>query len=50
MDSIPMPDTVARHLLHWILARLIFDPEDGDDTFLRKVGSYTDYTALCLRR
>jgi hypothetical protein len=34
----------------WFLARLIFDPEDGGDTFLRSVGSYTDYTALYLRR
>jgi hypothetical protein len=34
----------------WFLARLIFDPEDGGDTFLRNVGSYTDYTALCPRR
>jgi hypothetical protein len=25
---------------------LIFDPEDGGDTFLRNVGSYTDYTVL----
>jgi hypothetical protein len=32
------------------LARLIFDPEDGGDTFLRNVGSYTDYTALYPRR
>jgi hypothetical protein len=30
----------------WFLARLIFDHEDGGDTFLRNVGSYTDYTAL----
>jgi hypothetical protein len=25
---------------------VIFDPEDGGDTFLRNVGSFTDYTAL----
>jgi hypothetical protein len=30
----------------WFLARLIFDPEDWGDTFLRNVSSYTDYTAL----
>jgi hypothetical protein len=30
--------------------RLIFDPEDGGDTFLRNVGSYIYYTALYLRR
>jgi hypothetical protein len=29
---------------------LIFDPEDGGDTFLRNVGSYMDYTALYPRR
>jgi hypothetical protein len=26
--------------------RLIFDPEDGNDPFLRNVDSYADYTAL----
>jgi hypothetical protein len=30
----------------WFLARLIFDTEDGGDTFLRNVISHTDYTAL----
>jgi hypothetical protein len=30
----------------WFPARLIFDPEAGGDTFLRNVGSYTDYTAV----
>jgi hypothetical protein len=30
----------------WFLARLIFNSEDGGDTFLRNVGSYTYYTAL----
>jgi hypothetical protein len=30
--------------------RLIFDPEDGSDTFLRNVGSDMDYTALYLMR
>jgi hypothetical protein len=34
---------------HWFLARPIFDPEDGGDTFLRKVGSHTNYTALYSR-
>jgi hypothetical protein len=34
----------------WLLALLIFDLEDGGDTFLRNVGSHTDYTALCPRR
>jgi hypothetical protein len=28
----------------------IFDSEDEDDTFLRNVGSYTDYRALYPRR
>jgi hypothetical protein len=30
----------------WFLARLIFYPEDGGNTFLRNVGSHTDYMAL----
>jgi hypothetical protein len=34
----------------WFPARLIFDPEDGGETFLRNVGSYTDYTVLYPRR
>jgi hypothetical protein len=39
------------HLLsRWFLTRLIFGPEDGGDTFLRNVGSYTDYTVLYPRR
>jgi hypothetical protein len=38
--------TYHLHLGRGFLARLIFDPEDGGDTFLRNVGSYTDYTAL----
>jgi hypothetical protein len=29
--------------------RLIFDPENGCDKFLRNVGSHTDYMVLCLR-
>jgi hypothetical protein len=36
--------------LGWFLARLIFCPEDGGDTFLRKVCSHMDYTALYPRR
>jgi hypothetical protein len=34
---------VARQnlLAHWFLAHLILDPEDGSDTYLRNVGSYT---------
>jgi hypothetical protein len=37
----------VRHLLaHWLLAGLIFDPEDGNNTFLRNVDSYMDYPAL----
>jgi hypothetical protein len=27
-----------------------FEPQDGRDTFLRNVGSHTDYTALYPRR
>jgi hypothetical protein len=30
----------------WFLIRLIFNPENGGDTFLRNVGSYTGYTTL----
>jgi hypothetical protein len=41
-DSSFCPATRSR----WFLARLIFDPEDGGNTFLRNVGSYTDYTVL----
>jgi hypothetical protein len=33
-----------------LLARLIFNPEDGGHTFLRNVGSHTDSTAGYLRR
>jgi hypothetical protein len=29
----------------WFLSLLIFNPEDGGDTFLRNVSSHTDYTA-----
>jgi hypothetical protein len=32
----------------WFLVRLIFDPEDGDDTFLRNVGSCIDYTKMAI--
>jgi hypothetical protein len=39
------------HLLAlWFDARLIFNPEDGGDSFLRNVGSYMDYTAPYPRR
>jgi hypothetical protein len=34
----------------WFLAQLIFDPEDGGDTFLRNVGSHTNHTMLYVRR
>jgi hypothetical protein len=34
----------------WVVALLIFDPEDGGNTFLRNVGSYADYTVLYPRR
>jgi hypothetical protein len=33
-------------LARWFTARLIFDHEDGGDTLLRNVGSYTVHTAL----
>jgi hypothetical protein len=35
---------------HWFLARKIFYPEDGGETFLRNVGLHTIYTALHHRR
>jgi hypothetical protein len=31
---------------NWFLARLIFDPEDGDDMFLPNVGLHTDCMSL----
>jgi hypothetical protein len=34
----------------WFLAGLVFDPEDGDDTFLPNVGLHMDYMALYSRR
>jgi hypothetical protein len=36
----------AKQLLRWFLVQLIFDLEDGGDTFLRNIGSHTEYTAL----
>jgi hypothetical protein len=33
-----------------LFVRLVFDPEDRGDTFLRNVGSYTGYKALELTR
>jgi hypothetical protein len=42
---------VASHMLAlWFLARLIFEPENGGDTFLENVSSCTDYTASYPRR
>jgi hypothetical protein len=46
----------GRHHLHltqppatwWFLDLPIFKPEDGSESFLRNVGSFTDYTALYL--
>jgi hypothetical protein len=48
--SVP-PDTILQQkilvlLARWFLARMIFDTEDGGDTFLRNGGSPTDYTVL----
>jgi hypothetical protein len=34
----------------WFLAWLIFNPEDGGDTFFRNVSSHMDYMALYPRR
>jgi hypothetical protein len=30
-------------LAYWVLAGLILNPENGSDTFLQNVGSYTEY-------
>jgi hypothetical protein len=32
--------------VRWYLARLIFEPEDGGNIFIRNIGSRTDYTVL----
>jgi hypothetical protein len=38
-ETIVKADAKQSHLLsHWFLARLIFDPEDGGNMFLRNVG------------
>jgi hypothetical protein len=39
-----------KHASRWFIVRLIFDPEDGSDTFLKNVGSYADYTTQHPRR
>jgi hypothetical protein len=46
--DVPLLYSFAKHLLHagFSLARLIFDPEYGDYTFLRNVSSHTDYTTV----
>jgi hypothetical protein len=50
-ENQPSMNQLARRWLgHRFLARLIFDPEDADDTFLRNVDSHADYTALYPRR
>jgi hypothetical protein len=33
-----------------IMVDLLFYPEDGGNTFLRRISSHPDYTALYLRR
>jgi hypothetical protein len=44
--SLYEPTWLGHLLSRWFLTRLIFGPEDGGDTFLRNVGSYTDYTVV----
>jgi hypothetical protein len=39
-------ETSVQQVTGWFLVRLIFDPEDLGDMFLRNVCSHTDYTAL----
>jgi hypothetical protein len=42
-DIVQRSPCSSSHLLaRWFLVRLIFDPEDGGDTFLQNVNSYTD--------
>jgi hypothetical protein len=41
-DRAPCSPYVNRPAARWLPARLIFDPEDGGDTFLRNFGSHTD--------
>jgi hypothetical protein len=49
--GLPTGKHSACHLLARWCAELFFDPEDGGDTFLRKVGyNSTDYTAWYPRR
>jgi hypothetical protein len=43
-------DQSAATCSRWFLARGIFYPEDGGDTFLRKVGSHNIYTSPHTRR
>jgi hypothetical protein len=43
-------ETNAATCSHWFLPRGFFYPEDGDDTFLRNVGSHKIYTASHPRR
>jgi hypothetical protein len=44
-QEISFQQVARQNTAGWFLARLIFGLEDGFDTFLRNVGSYTDYTA-----
>jgi hypothetical protein len=46
----PMAHSVYPPALTLVSCWLFCDPEDGGDTFLRNVGSHTDYTALYPRR
>jgi hypothetical protein len=51
MKVVAFWDITPSHLLaRCFPAWLIFGLEHGGDTFLRNVGSYTDYTTLYLRR
>jgi hypothetical protein len=37
---------VVMSVARWLLARLIIEPEDGGDSFLRNISSHTDHTEL----
>jgi hypothetical protein len=44
-------ENFSKNLATCLLAKIFFDPEDGGDMFLRKVGCIsTDYTASHPRR
>jgi hypothetical protein len=49
-SSVHIRDTSLLSKTSLEIGRLIIYPEDGDNTFLRNIGSRTEYTALYRRR